>query len=49
MNIKKSNESNQRRLESLKRQADEFKQKKTQIRIDLGNLVKKYNKIFLII
>ncbi len=40
MNKKKSDEANQRRLESLKRQAEEFKQKKTQIRSDLGNLVK---------
>ncbi len=40
MNKKKSDESNQKRLESLKRQADEFKQKKTQIRSDLVKLVK---------
>ena len=39
MNIKKADEANQRRLESLRRQADEFKQKKLQIRTDLLNLV----------
>jgi hypothetical protein len=43
MNLKKSEDSNQRRLEALSRQADEFKQKKSQIRSDLLNLV---NKLF---
>ncbi len=41
MNLKKSEDSNQRRLEALSRQADEFKQKKSQIRSDLLNLVNK--------
>ena len=35
MNKKNTDESNLKRLESLKRQADEFKQKKSQIRSDL--------------
>jgi hypothetical protein len=35
MNKKNTDESNLKRLESLKRQADEFKQKKNQIRSDL--------------
>jgi hypothetical protein len=41
MNLKKSEDSNQRRLEALSRQADEFKQKRSQIRSDLLNLVNK--------
>ena len=39
MNLKKSEDSNQRRLESLRLQAEEFKLKKSQIRTGLHNLV----------
>lgn len=38
MNLEKKEDSNQRRLESLRLQAEEFKQKKQQIRINLNNL-----------
>lgn len=38
MNLKKSEDSNQRRLESLRLQAEEFKLKKSQIRTGLHNL-----------
>ncbi len=44
MNLKKSEDSNQRRLEALSRQADEFKQKRNQIRTDLLNIVSHYSK-----
>ena len=40
MNKKNTDDSNNKRLESLKRQAEEFKQKKLQIRNDLLNKVK---------
>jgi hypothetical protein len=40
MNKKNTDDSNNKRLESLKRQAEEFKQKKFQIRNDLTNAVR---------
>ncbi len=39
MNKRKLDDSNAKRLESLKKQAEEFKQKKSQIRSDLSNPV----------
>ena len=38
--LAKSDESNRKRLESLKQQAEEFKLKKTLIKNSLNNLVK---------